>query len=125
MVVNRVECEPELTFTEAADNEEWEAVVSRTNFAQDRHMKPKRQRRDKNQKHGFQISTRDIKLSSLRKQPWFSLSQLEDHAIKVKHGAPQEINCKIYPLMRPELEATRKFLNDNLALRFIEECDDR
>jgi hypothetical protein len=35
ITVNRAECEPELTFTEATDNEDWGAVVSRTNFAQD------------------------------------------------------------------------------------------
>jgi hypothetical protein len=35
VMVNRAECEPELTFTEAADNEDWGAVIFRTNFAQD------------------------------------------------------------------------------------------
>jgi hypothetical protein len=42
----------------------------------------------------------------------------------LKPGAPAEINCKIYPLTKAELEATKKFLDDNLALEFIERCDE-
>ena len=53
----------------------------------------------------------------------FPPSRPEDHAIKLKPGAPAEINCKIYPLTKAELEATRKFLDDNLALGFIERCN--
>ena len=53
----------------------------------------------------------------------FPPSQPEDHAIRLKPGAPAEINCKIYPLTKAELEAMHKFLDDKLALGFIEECD--
>ena len=53
----------------------------------------------------------------------FPLSQPEDHAIKLKPKAPAEINCKIYPLTKAELEAIKKFLDDNLALGFIKRCD--
>ena len=53
----------------------------------------------------------------------FPLSCSKDHAIKLKLGALAEINCKIYLLTKAELEATRKFLNNNLALGFIERCD--
>jgi hypothetical protein len=47
----------------------------------------------------------------------------EDHAIRLKPGAPSEINCKIYPLTKQELEATKKFLDENLRLGYIEESD--
>jgi hypothetical protein len=123
--VNRAECEPELTFTEAADNEDWGAVVSRTNFAQDwaqeakeaeKGQKLEAQLPEKYQRHAVVFSEEAAKR--------FPPSQPEDHAIKLKPGAPQEINCKVYPLTKPELEATHKFLDDNLALGFMEECTD-
>ena len=53
----------------------------------------------------------------------FPPSQPKDHAIQLKPGAPDEIKCKIYPMTKQELEATQKFLDDNLALGYIEECD--
>jgi hypothetical protein len=121
--VNRVECEPELTFTEAADNENWGADVSRTNFAQDwackakeaeKGQKPEAQLPEEYQRHTVVFSEEAAKQ--------FPPSQPEDHAIKLKPGASQEINCKVYPLTRQELKATRKLLDNNLALEFIEEC---
>jgi hypothetical protein len=44
--------------------------------------------------------------------------------IKLKPGASQEINCKIYPLIKAELKTMWKFLDNNLALGFIEECNE-
>jgi hypothetical protein len=54
----------------------------------------------------------------------FPLAQLEDHIIKLKDGAPDTINCKVYPLTKPEQEATRKFIEENEVLGFISwKCD--
>ena len=53
----------------------------------------------------------------------FPPSWPEDHAIRLKPRAPSEINCKIYPLTKQEMEATWEFLNKNLALGYIKECD--
>jgi RNase H-like domain found in reverse transcriptase/Reverse transcriptase (RNA-dependent DNA polymerase) len=47
----------------------------------------------------------------------------EDHTIKMKPDAPDTINCKVYPLTKPEREATRKFIEENEALGFIEKTD--
>ena len=55
----------------------------------------------------------------------FPLSQPEDHAIQLKPGTLDKIKCKIYPMTKQELEATRKFLDDNLVLGYIKECDNR
>ena len=55
----------------------------------------------------------------------FPLSQPEDHVIQLKPGTLDKIKCKIYPMMKQELEATQKFLDDNLALGYIKECDNR
>jgi hypothetical protein len=43
----------------------------------------------------------------------FPPSRLEDHAIKLVPGAPETINCKVYPLTLAEQEATKKFLEEN------------
>jgi hypothetical protein len=49
----------------------------------------------------------------------FLLAWPEDHIIKLKDSAPDTINCKVYPLTKPEQEATKKFIEENEALGFI------
>ena len=97
--------------------------MSRTNFAQDwareaKEASPKQEAvlPEEYDRHQVVFSEEAAKR--------FPPSRPEDHAIKLKPGAPAEINCKIYPLTKAELEATRKFLDDNLALGFIERCDE-
>jgi RNase H-like domain found in reverse transcriptase/Reverse transcriptase (RNA-dependent DNA polymerase) len=53
----------------------------------------------------------------------FPPSRLEDHAIKLVPGAPETINCKVYPLTLAEQEATKKFLEENEWLGYIEKTD--
>jgi hypothetical protein len=53
----------------------------------------------------------------------FPPSQPEDHAIKLIPGAPETINCKVYPLTLAEQEATKKFLEENEHLGYIEKAD--
>jgi hypothetical protein len=36
---------------------------------------------------------------------------------------PGTINCKTYPLMRAEVEATADFIKENIALGYIEKTD--
>jgi hypothetical protein len=50
----------------------------------------------------------------------FPPSQPEDHAIQLKSDAPDMIKCKTYPLTRPEMEAAKKFLDENQAMGYIE-----
>ena len=45
--------------------------------------------------------------------------QEEDHAIILKEGAPDRIDCKIYCQTEEELEATRKFIEESLAKGYI------
>jgi Reverse transcriptase (RNA-dependent DNA polymerase) len=47
----------------------------------------------------------------------------EDHIIKLKDRAPDTINCKVYPLTKPEQEVTKKFIEENEALGFIQKTD--
>ena len=46
------------------------------------------------------------KVFSEVKAKCFPLSRPEDHAIKLKEGAPNTMNCKVYPLTKAEWEAT-------------------
>jgi RNase H-like domain found in reverse transcriptase/Reverse transcriptase (RNA-dependent DNA polymerase) len=53
----------------------------------------------------------------------FPPSRPEDHAIKLIPGAPETISCKVYPLTLAEQEATKKFLEENKRLGYIEKTD--
>jgi Reverse transcriptase (RNA-dependent DNA polymerase) len=44
----------------------------------------------------------------------------KDHAIQLKLDAPDMIKCKTYPLSKPEMEAAKKFLDENQAMGYIE-----
>jgi hypothetical protein len=44
----------------------------------------------------------------------------EDHAIQLKLDALDMIKCKTYLLTRPEMEAAKKFLDENQAMGYIE-----
>jgi hypothetical protein len=50
----------------------------------------------------------------------FPPSHPEDHAIKLKPDALDMIKCKTYPLTKPEMEAVKKFLDENQAMGYIE-----
>ena len=43
----------------------------------------------------------------------------EDHAIVLKEGAPNKIDCKIYQQTAEELEATHQFITESLAKGYI------
>jgi Reverse transcriptase (RNA-dependent DNA polymerase)/RNase H-like domain found in reverse transcriptase/Aspartyl protease len=47
----------------------------------------------------------------------------EDHAIKLKLGALDTINCKVYLLNNDECEATRKWIEENKKKHYIEESN--
>jgi RNase H-like domain found in reverse transcriptase/Reverse transcriptase (RNA-dependent DNA polymerase) len=50
----------------------------------------------------------------------FPPSRPEDHAIQLKPDAPDMIKCKTYLLTKPEMEAAKKFLDENQAMGYIE-----
>ena len=43
----------------------------------------------------------------------------DDHAIRLKEGAPDIMDCKVYPLTPQELEATTKWIKENLERKYI------
>jgi uncharacterized protein (UPF0305 family) len=50
----------------------------------------------------------------------FPPARANDHAIKLKPGAPDTIDCKVYPLMLAEQEATKKWIKENEEKHYIE-----
>jgi Reverse transcriptase (RNA-dependent DNA polymerase) len=50
----------------------------------------------------------------------FPPSRPEDHAIQLKPDEPDMIKCKTYPLTKPEMEAAKKFLDENQVMGYIE-----
>ena len=53
----------------------------------------------------------------------FTPSRPEDQVIKLKEGASDTMNCKVYPLTKAEWEATQKFIQENEELKYIEKSD--
>jgi hypothetical protein len=50
-------------------------------------------------------------------------SHLDNHAIKLKPGAPAKLDCKIYRQMEAELKALKEYINENLAKEYIMETN--
>jgi hypothetical protein len=53
----------------------------------------------------------------------FPPSWLDDHAIKLKPGAPAKLDCKIYRQTEKELAALKEYINDGLAKGYIKETN--
>ena len=53
----------------------------------------------------------------------FPPAREEDHAITLKPGAPDTLNCKIYWQTEVELQTTKDFICDELAKGYIEESN--
>jgi hypothetical protein len=49
----------------------------------------------------------------------FPPARANDHAIKLKPGAPDTIDCKVYPLTLAEQEATKKWIEENEEKHYI------
>jgi hypothetical protein len=49
----------------------------------------------------------------------FPPSRVWDHAITLKHDAPEAINCKVYPMTRTKDEALDDFLDEQLVKGYI------
>ena len=53
----------------------------------------------------------------------FPLSRPKDLAVQLKPGAPDTINCKVYPLARNEVQATAEFTCKNEELGRIKKVN--
>ena len=62
---------------------------------------------------------RHAKVFSEEESHQFPPSRLWDHAIELKEGAPEAINCKIIPTTKEEDEALKKFIQEQLEKGYI------
>ena len=53
----------------------------------------------------------------------FPPSQLEDHRIQIKEGAPEDLKIKVYLLTRMEKDTVKKYLRENKERGFIEKSN--
>ncbi len=61
-----------------------------------------------------------IKTFSKEESRRYPPKQAWDHAIEFKGGAPEAIDCKVYPMNQIEDEAVQKFLKDELEKGYIQ-----
>jgi hypothetical protein len=101
---------------------DWE-IVARTNFAQEWAQETAEAKQEQNNTEIPEEYQWHAVVFDEEAAKRFPPSRLEDHAIRLKEGAPSEINCKIYPLTRQELVATKEFIDKNLELGYIKKCD--
>jgi hypothetical protein len=99
--------------------------IHKTYFAQEWAIQGRDQRQQESiQEKGIPREyQRHHKVFSDQQATRFPPSRPEDHAIKLVPGAPETINCKVYPLTLAEQEATKKFLEENEHLGYIEKTD--
>jgi hypothetical protein len=106
---------------EPAENEELRCVIRKVSFAQQWAAaadKPEErmttaQIPSKYEKHWKVFDEEQAKR--------FPPSRLENMRIKFTPNAPEELDCKIYPLNQRELETLRTYLAEELAKGFIED----
>ena len=118
--VNQVEMKEEEEMDEG-----WEVIVAaKTNFAQNWAWEASKDKQEQGENPTLPPEyEQHTCIFDENAAKCFPPSQPEDHAIRLKPGAPSEINCKVYPLAKQEMEATWEFLDENLALGYIKECD--
>jgi hypothetical protein len=104
---------------------EQQTKIRKTHFAQEWAIQGKDQRQQESVKEkGIPREyQRHHQVFSDQQATRFPPSRPEDHAIKLIPGAPETISCKVYPLTLVEQEATKKFLEENEHLGYIEKTD--
>jgi hypothetical protein len=105
----------------------WErrTKIHKTNFAQEWAIQGWAQRQQESvEEKGIPEEYQQLqKVFSDQQAMRFPPSRPEDHAIKLIPGVPEMINCKVYPLTLAEQEATKRFLEENKQLGYIEKTD--
>jgi Reverse transcriptase (RNA-dependent DNA polymerase)/RNase H-like domain found in reverse transcriptase len=111
---------------------EWEAgnelIICKTHFAQDWAI-AERARKGKDKAVTVEDQgipneyKRHSKVFSKEGAKRFLPARPEDHAIKLVPDALGTINCKTYPLMHAEIQATKEFIKENIGLGYIEKTD--
>jgi hypothetical protein len=93
--------------------------INRTNVAQEWAIEAAKKRNPKDAEVPDEYHRHKVVFSKTAAHH-FPPSHPKDHAIQLKPGAPDMIKCKTYPLTKPEMEAAKKFLDENQAMGYIE-----
>jgi hypothetical protein len=94
------------------------AQIRRTNMAQEWAIEAAKKRDPKDSMVPNEYQRHKVVFSETAAHR-FPPSRPEDHAIRLKPDAPDMIKCKTYPLTRPEMDAVKKFLDENQAMGYI------
>jgi Reverse transcriptase (RNA-dependent DNA polymerase) len=94
-------------------------TINRTNVAQEWAIEAAKQRNPRDAEVPIEYQQHEVVFSE-KAAHCFPPSQPEDHAIQLKPDTPDMIKCKTYPLTKPEMDAAKKFLDENQAMGYIE-----
>jgi hypothetical protein len=93
--------------------------INRTNIAQEWAIEATKKRDPKDVEVPVEYRRHQVVFSETAAHQFLPLHP-KDHAIKLKPDAPDRIKCKTYPLTKPEMDAAKKFLDENQAMGYIE-----
>jgi hypothetical protein len=92
--------------------------INQTNVAQEWAIEAAKKRDPKDAKVPVKYQRHKVVFSETAARR-FPPSRPKDHAIQLKPDAPDMIKCKTYPLTKPEMDAAKKFLDENQAMGYI------
>ena len=112
--IARVEVEP-MTVQQkmqVVEDLEEECFTISTRLAQEAHQYQKEVKVPEEYQRHFKVFSEEESHQFPPSRPW-------DHAIELKEGAPEAINCKIIPTTKEEDEALKKFIKEQLEKGYI------
>ena len=99
--------------TQIVEELEEECFTISTRLAQEAHQYQQEVKIPKEYQHHSKVFSEEESHRFPLSRPW-------DHAIELKEGAPEAINCKIIPTTREEDEVLKGFINEQLEKGYIQ-----
>ena len=112
--IARTEVEPMTTQqkAQAVEDLEEECFTISTRLAQEAHQYQKEVKVPEEYQRHLKVFSEEESHRFPPSRPW-------DHAIDLKEGAPEAINCKIIPTMKEEDKVLKKFIEEQLEKGYI------
>ena len=102
--------------TQAVEDLEEECFTISTRLAQEAHQYQKEVKVPKEYQQHSKVFSKEESHQFPPSRPW-------DHAIELKEGAPEAINCKIIPTTKEEDKALKKFIKEQLEKGYIQKSN--
>ena len=99
--------------TQVVEDLEEECFTISTRLAQEAHQYQREVKVSKEYQRHSKVFSEEESHRFPPSRPW-------DHAIELKEGAPEAINCKIIPTTKEEDEALKKFIKEQLEKGYIQ-----